>query len=37
MFYYVKLKKKKNKSFENALVEKCESSTRNKNGLVVGL
>ena len=24
-------------SFENALVEKSESSTRNKNGLVKGL
>ena len=24
-------------SFENALVEKSESSTRNKNGLVEGL
>ena len=25
------------KSFENALVEKIESSTQNKNGLVEGL
>ena len=27
----------KNCSFENALVEKSESSTRNKNGLAKGL
>ena len=33
---HVKEKKKKC-SFENALVEKSESSTRNKNGLVEGL
>ena len=33
---YVKLKKKKC-SFENSLVEKSESSTRNNNGLVEGL
>ena len=33
----VKEKEKKNCSFENALVEKSESSTRNKNGLVEGL
>ena len=33
-----KLKRKKKKcSFENALAEKSESSTRNKNGLVEGL
>ena len=30
----VKEKRKKKCSFENALVEKGESSTRNKNGLV---
>ena len=30
-------KKVKKCSFENALVEKSESSTRNKNGLVEGL
>ena len=30
-------KRKKKCSFENALVEKSESSTRNKNGLVEGL
>ena len=36
--YVVKLKRKKKKSsFENALVEKSESSTRNKNELVKGL
>ena len=29
--------KEKKCSFENALVEKSESSTRNKNGLVEGL
>ena len=29
--------KVKKSSFENALVEKSESSTRNKNGLVKGL
>ena len=29
--------KQKKKSFENALVEKSESSTRSKNGLVEGL
>ena len=29
--------KQKKCSFENALVEKSESSTRNKNGLVEGL
>ena len=29
--------KEKKCSFENALVEKSESSTRNKNGLVKGL
>ena len=33
----VKEKRKKKCSFENALVEKGESSTRNKNGLVEGL
>ena len=33
----VKDKRKKKCSFENALVEKGESSTRNKNGLVEGL
>ena len=38
MFYYVKLKRKKKKcSFENSVVEKSESSTRNKNELVEGL
>ena len=31
------VKEKKKCSFENALVEKSESSTRNKNGLVEGL
>ena len=31
------VKKKKICGFENALVEKGESSTRNKNGLVEGL
>ena len=31
------IKKKKKCSFENALVEKSESSARNKNGLVEGL
>ena len=31
------MRKKKKCSFENALVEKSESSTRNKNGLVEGL
>ena len=32
-----KVKKKENKcSFENALVQKTESLTRNKNGLVEG-
>ena len=30
-------KRKKKCRFENALVEKSESSTRNKNGLVEGL
>ena len=34
---HVKEKRKKKCSFENALVEKSESSTRNKNGLVEGL
>ena len=34
--YQVKEKEKKI-SFENGLVEKTESSTRNKNGLVEGL
>ena len=35
---YVKLKRTKKKcSFEIALVENSESSTRNKNGLVEGL
>ena len=34
---HIKEKKKKKCSFENALVEKSESSTRNKNGLVEGL
>ena len=36
---HVKEKRKRNEkcSFENALVEKSESSTRNKNGLVEGL
>ena len=34
---HVKEKRKKKYSFENALVEKSESSTRNKNGLVEGL
>ena len=34
--YQVKEKEKKF-SFENALVENNESSTRNKNGLVEGL
>ena len=33
----VKEKRKKKCSFENALVEKGESSTKNKNGLVEGL
>ena len=33
----VKEKRKKKCSFENALVEKGESSARNKNGLVKGL
>ena len=32
-----KEKRKKKCSFENALVEKSESSTRNKNELVKGL
>ena len=31
---HVKEKRKKKCSFENAFVEKSESSTRNKNGLV---
>ena len=31
------VKEKEKKSFENALVEKSEYSTRNKNGLVDGL
>ena len=34
---HVKEKRKKKCSFENALAEKSESSTRNKNGLVEGL
>ena len=34
---HVKEKRKKKCSFENAPVEKSESSTRNKNGLVEGL
>ena len=34
---HVKEKRKKKCSFENAFVEKSESSTRNKNGLVEGL
>ena len=34
---HVKEKRKKKCSFENALVEKSQSSTRNKNGLVEGL
>ena len=34
---HVKEEEKKNYSFENALREKCESSTRNKNVLVAGL
>ena len=34
---HVKEKRKKKCSFENALVEKSESSIRNKNGLVEGL
>ena len=33
----VKEEEKKQCSFENALVKKKESSTRNKNGLVEGL
>ena len=33
-FEYVRLKRKKICSFENSLVEKSESSARNKNGLV---
>ena len=33
----VKEREKIKFSFENALVEKSESSTRNKNGLVEGL
>ena len=37
LIYHVKEKRKKKCSFENALVEKSESSTRNKNGLVEGL
>ena len=36
LIYQVKEKEKKC-SFENALVEKSESSTRNKNGLLEGL
>ena len=32
-----KVKEGKKCSFENALLEKSESSTRNKNGLVEGL
>ena len=37
-YVLIKLKRKKKKcSFENALVENSESSTRNKNGLVEGL
>ena len=36
LIYQVKEKEKKC-SFENALVENNESSTRNKNGLVEGL
>ena len=34
---HVKEKRKRKCSFENTLVEKSESSTRNKNGLVEGL
>ena len=36
--YVVKFKRKKKKcGFENALVEKSESSTKNKNELVEGM
>ena len=37
LIYQVKRKKNKKGSFGNALVQKSESSTRNKNGLVKGL